>query len=68
MDPLVNQEKRETEVCLGLRVLQVPKEILVLVGPRVLLDLLVLLVFLALKDKRDPRDRLVQLVRREILD
>lgn len=68
MDLLVNPERRETEVCLDLRVLEVARVMLVWVVPKVLSALLVPLVFLALKDKKVPRDQLVQPVRRETPD
>ena len=64
----MSPERRETEVCLDLRDLQVARVMLVLVVPTGLSGLLVPLVFLALKDRRDPRDHPVQLVRRETLD
>lgn len=68
MDPLVNMERRETEDCLDLRVLQVARVILVLVVSKVLSALPVLLVFLALMDRKVLRDQLVHQVRRETLD
>lgn len=68
MDLLVNLERRETEVFLDPRELQVARESLALMVNRVLLALLVLLEFLVLKDKRAQKDQLVQLVRRETLD
>lgn len=64
----MNLERKETEVCLDLRVLEVARVMLVLVVHKVLSAHLDLLEFLAPKDKRDLRDQLVQLVRREILD
>lgn len=68
MDLLVSPERRETEDCLDLRVLQVARVMLVLVVSKVLSALLVPLVFLALKDRKAPRDQLVQQVRRETLE
>lgn len=64
----MNLERRETEVFLDPRELQVARESLALTVNRVLLALLVLLEFLVLKDKRAQKDQLVQLVRRETLD
>lgn len=64
----MNLERRETEVFLDPRELQVARESLALMVNRVLLALLVLLEFLVLKDKRAQKDQLVQLVRRETLD
>lgn len=68
MDPLVNMERRETEDCLDLRVLQVARVMLVLVVSMVLSALLVLLVFLVLTDRKVLRDHLVHKVRRETLE
>lgn len=64
----MNMERRETEDCLDLRVLQVARVILVLVVSKVLSALPVLLVFLALMDRKVLRDQLVHQVRRETLD
>lgn len=61
-------ERRETEVCLDLRALQVARVTLVLRVSKVLSALLVPLEFLALKDRKVPRDQLVQQVRRETLE
>lgn len=68
MDLRVSREKRETEDCLDLRVLQGERVMLVLVVPKVHSALLVPLVFLVLKDRKVPRDRLVHKVRRETLE
>lgn len=64
----MNLERRETEVCLDLRALEVERVMLVSVVHRVLSVLLVLLEYQVLKDRRDLRDQLVQQVRRETLD
>lgn len=63
----MSRERRETEVCLVLRVRLDPRETPVSVAllvPWVLLDLLVCLV---LKVLRVQRDQVAQLVRRETL-
>lgn len=61
-------ERRETEVCPDLRVLQVAREMLVPVVLKVLSVPLVPPVFLALKDRKVPRDQPAHKVRRETLD
>lgn len=67
-DPRVNPERRVTEVCPDLRAPEVERVTLVSADHRVLWVLLVLLESQAPKDRRDLKDRLVQLVRRETLD
>lgn len=57
-----------TEVCLDLRALEVERVTLVSVDHRVLWVLLVPLEYQAPKDRRDLKDQLVQLVRRETPD
>lgn len=64
----MNLERRETEVFLDPRELEVARESLALMVHQVLLALLVLLEFLVLKDKRAQKDQPVRLVRRETLD
>lgn len=61
-------ERRETEVCLDLRVLQVARVMLVPVVLKVLSVPLVPPVFLVLKDRKVPRDQVAHKVRRETLD
>lgn len=68
MDHLVNLERRETEVYLDLRALQVARENLALLVDKVHSVLLVLQDFLVLKDRKDLRDQLVQLARKGTLD
>lgn len=68
MDLLASPERRETEVCPDLRVMEVARVTLVSAVPKVPSALLVPLVFLVLKDRKVPKDQLVQLVRRETLD
>jgi len=63
----VSRERRETEVCLVLRVRLEPREIPVLVALLVPWVPLVLLVYLVLKVLRVQRDQAAQLVRRETL-
>lgn len=67
-DLLVSTERKETEVCLDLRAWQEGRVILVSVVLLVPSALLVLLVFLELKDRKAPRDQLGLRDRRETLD
>lgn len=67
-DLLVSTERKETEVCLDLRAWLEERVTLVSVVLKVLSALLVLLVFLELKDRKAPRGRLVQQDRKETLD
>lgn len=64
----MNLERRETEVYLDLRALQVARENLALLVDKVHSVLLVLQDFLVLKDRKDLRDQLVQLARKGTLD
>lgn len=62
----MSPERRATEDCPDPRVPLEEREILALVAPLVLWVLLVLLVFLELKDRKVQRDHLALQVRREI--
>lgn len=67
MDPLASKERRETEVCPGLKVLLVARATVVSLEPVVLLVPQAHLVCPVLKVPKEPRVQVVLLVQKETL-